>query len=56
MTDQSISNGGKIAIGFAIVAGLLALTRAAYLYSQAGEVDFAKLSLASASRHSFSYL
>lgn len=45
MTEQSISKAGKIAIGLAIIAGLLALTRAASLYSQTGEVDVAKIAL-----------
>lgn len=45
MTEQSISKAGKIAIGLAIIAGLIALTRAAYLYSQTGEVDVAKIAL-----------
>ena len=45
MSEQSISKAGKIAIGLAIIAGLLALTRAAYLYSQTGEVDVAKIAL-----------
>ncbi len=45
MTEQSISKAGKVAIGLAIIAGLLALTRAAYLYSQTGEVDVAKIAL-----------
>ena len=45
MIEQSISKAGKIAIGLAIIAGLLALTRAGYLYSQTGEVDVAKIAL-----------
>ena len=45
MTEQSISKAGKIAIGLAIIAGLLALTRAAYLYSQTGGVDVAEIAL-----------
>jgi hypothetical protein len=45
MAEQSISMAGKIAIALAVIAGLLSLTRAAYLYSQNGEVDLTKIVL-----------
>ncbi|MEJ7576200.1 MAG: hypothetical protein WKF74_04240 [Pyrinomonadaceae bacterium] len=45
MAEQTISKAGKIAIVLAIIAGLLSLTRAAYLYSQNGEIDITKLAL-----------
>lgn len=45
MAEQSISMAGKIAIALAVIAGLLALARAAYLYNQTGEVDVAKIAL-----------
>ena len=45
MTEQAISKVGKIAIGLAIIGGLIALTRAALLYSRTGEVDVAEIAL-----------
>ncbi len=45
MAEQSISMAGKIAIALAVIAGLLSLARAAYLYNQNGEVDVVKIAL-----------
>ncbi len=45
MAEHSISMAGKIAIVLAVIAGLLSLARAAYLYNQDGEVDVAKIAL-----------
>ena len=45
MAKQSISMAGKIAIALAVIAGLLSLSRAGYLYNQNGEVDVAKIAL-----------
>ncbi len=45
MTEQSINMAGKIAIALAVIAGLIALARAAYLYNQTGEVDVAEIAL-----------
>ena len=45
MAEQTTSKAGKIAMILAIIASLLSLTRAAYLYSQTGEVDVAKIAL-----------
>lgn len=45
MSDKSISKAGKVAIVLAIVAGLLAASRAIYNYTQTGEWDIGKLAL-----------
>jgi hypothetical protein len=45
MPDRSLSTTGKIAIGLAIIAGLLALGRALYNYNQNGTVDVGKIAL-----------
>ncbi len=45
MAEQSISTAGKIAIALAVIGGLIALARVAYLYNQTGEVDVAKIAL-----------
>ncbi|MBA3694145.1 MAG: hypothetical protein H0X49_00320 [Acidobacteria bacterium] len=45
MAEQSIIMAGKVAIALAVIAGLLSLARAAYLYNQNGEVDVAKIAL-----------
>ena len=45
MAEQTLSKAGKIAIVLAIIAALLSLTRAAYLYNQKGEIDVTKLAL-----------
>ena len=43
MPDRSLSTTGKIAIGLAIIAGLLTLGRALYNYNQNGTVDVGKI-------------
>ena len=45
MADRSMSTTGKIAIGLAIIAGLLALSRALYNYNQNGTLDVGKIAL-----------
>lgn len=45
MAAQNISNAGKIAIAPAFIAGLVALGRAAYKYSQNGELDIGEIAL-----------
>jgi hypothetical protein len=45
MFDESISKTGRIAIVLAIIAGVLAVSRALYNYTQSGEWDIGKLAL-----------
>ena len=45
MSNESISKTGKVAIILAIIAGVLAISRALYNYSQSGEWDIGKLAL-----------
>ncbi len=45
MLDESISKTGKVAIALAIIAGVLALSRALYNYTQSGEWDIGKIAL-----------
>ena len=45
MSDQNISKTGKVAIALAIIASLLALTRALYNYTQNGKLDIGKIAL-----------
>ncbi len=45
MADESISKTGKVAIALAIIAGVLALSRALYNYTQSGEWDIGKIAL-----------
>lgn len=45
MAARNISNAGKIAIALAFIAGLVALGRAAYNYSESGEIDIGKIAL-----------
>ena len=45
MSDQRIGKPGKVAIALAIIAGLLALSRVLYNYTQSGEWDIGKLAL-----------
>jgi hypothetical protein len=45
MTDKSMSKAGKVAVALAIIAGLLALSRALYNYAHNGKVDFGKIAL-----------
>ena len=45
MFDESISKTGKVAIALAIIAGVLALSRALYNYTQSGELDIGKIAL-----------
>ena len=45
MFDESISKTGKVAITLAIIAGVLALSRALYNYTQSGEWDIGKIAL-----------
>jgi hypothetical protein len=45
MSDQSMSKTGKVAIALAIIAGLLALSRALYNYAQNGQLDVGKIAL-----------
>lgn len=40
-----MSKNGRIAIALSIVAGVLAISRAVYNYSQHGELDIAKIAL-----------
>ena len=45
MSDKRMSKTGKIAIALAIIAGLLALSRAIYNYTQNGKLDIGKIAL-----------
>jgi hypothetical protein len=45
MSDNGISKTGKVAIALAILAGLLALSRALYNYTQNGKWDIGKIAL-----------
>jgi hypothetical protein len=45
MSDKSMSKTAKVAVALAIVAGLLALSRALYNYSQTGKWDIGKIAL-----------
>jgi hypothetical protein len=45
MSDKSMSKTGKVAIALAIIAGLLALSRALYNYTQNGKLDIGKIAL-----------
>jgi hypothetical protein len=45
MPDKSITKTGKVAIALAIIAGLLALSRALYNYTQNGKWDIGKIAL-----------
>jgi hypothetical protein len=45
MAYQRISKTGKVAIVLAIIAGVLALSRALYNYNQSGEWDIGKIAL-----------
>jgi len=45
MSDRKIGVAGRIAIGLAIVAGLLSLSRAFLAYSRTGAVDVGKVAL-----------
>ena len=45
MSDTSMSTTGRVAIGLAIIAGLLALGRALYTYNQNGKWDVGKIAL-----------
>jgi hypothetical protein len=45
MSDKSMSKTGKVAIVLAIIAGLLALSRALYNYTQNGKWDIGKIAL-----------
>jgi hypothetical protein len=45
MSNRSTSKTGKIAIALAVIAGVLALSRAIFNYTQHGEVDSGKIAL-----------
>ena len=45
MSDKSMSKTSKVAIALAIIAGLLALSRALYNYTQNGKLDIGKIAL-----------
>lgn len=45
MSDKSMSKTGKVAIALAIIAGLLALSRALYTYTQNGKLDIGKIAI-----------
>ena len=45
MFDESINKTGKVAIALAIIAGVLALSRALYNYTQSGELDIGKIAM-----------
>jgi hypothetical protein len=45
MSDKSMSKTAKVAIALAIIAGLLALSRALYNYTQNGKLDIGKIAL-----------
>jgi hypothetical protein len=45
MSDKSITKTAKVAIALAIIAGLLALSRALYNYTQNGKWDIGKIAL-----------
>lgn len=45
MSNESISKTGKAAIILATIAGILAIGRALYNYTQSGEWDIGKLAL-----------
>lgn len=45
MTNRNITKYGRIAITLAVIAGVLALSRAIYNYAQHGDVDLGKIAL-----------
>lgn len=45
MASGNMNKAGKIAIVLAVTAGVLALSRAIYKYTQHGEVDLGKIAL-----------
>ena len=45
MTNRNINKSGRIAIVLAVIAGVLALSRAIYNYAQHGDVDVGKIAL-----------
>jgi hypothetical protein len=45
MSDKSMSKTGKVAIALAIMAGLLALSRALFNYTQNGKLDIGKIAI-----------
>ena len=45
MSDKSMSKTAKVAIALAIIASLLALSRALYNYTQNGKLDIGKIAL-----------
>lgn len=45
MSNESVGKAGKIAIALAIIAGLLAISRAIYNYTESGEWDIGKIAI-----------
>ena len=46
MATGRISNGGWLAVGLAVVAGLLALANVIVIYQRSGDISWGKLALA----------
>ena len=46
MATRRISNGGWLAVGLAVLAGLIALANVVVVYQRSGDISWGKLALA----------